>query len=80
MTSTNINANDANHKNGLADALRKGKVIKTMTMPYKTAKLLESLAKTTKTKQADLVKVAVNELSKKEPAELNELLIEYEVY
>lgn len=80
---TNIaNDNAAAEDTAVFDAktLRKGKVIKTLTLPYKVANDLERFAKETKAKQADIVKVAFYELKKQNNDKLNRLFIDYEIY
>ncbi len=61
-------------------ATRKGKIIKTLTLPQLIAKKLEQMAKTTGCKQADLVNVAICELEKLNDDELTSLLIQYQIY
>lgn len=59
---------------------KKGKIIKTLTLPQLIAKKLEQKAKITGCKQADLVNVAICELEKLNDDELTNLLIQYQIY
>ena len=65
---------------GKVTELKKGKVLKSLTLPQLIAKDLEQMAKVTRCKQADLVTVAIGELTKLKEDELTELLIQYQIY
>ena len=64
----------------MAEKNEKRKILKSLTLPKLIAEKLESMAKTTGCKQADLVNVAICELSKANDDELTNLLIQYQVW
>lgn len=57
-----------------------GKVIKSLTLPGSVAESLEQVANKTGCKQADIVKVAICEISNLDDEQLNKKLVKYQIY
>ena len=56
---------------------KRGKVLKSLSLPQKSGEELEQLAKKMQCTQGDLVKVAIKELVNMPEDELTELLVEH---